>query len=252
MLNILIVILGLALIIGIHEACHMLVAKLFGVKVLRFSMGFGPILLAKQIGETSYELRALPLGGFVQCDGESPETNVERGFFSLPWWKRALIALAGPTANLLLGFAMIFGLLILFKGWPIIQGLFQAYKITKFIIVITLKWLFGTLPVAKDASAQGMGLSGPIMVTKILLTSLKDGIAQFLLVLSLVSLSLGLFNFFPVPALDGGHIFLYTLEGLRGKKFSSKVYLVWNYIGFVLLIGLLLFTCFSDISALLK
>ena len=55
-LNILTVILGIAAVIGIHEASHMLVSKLFGVKVLKFSLGFGPILVAKIIKGTSYEL----------------------------------------------------------------------------------------------------------------------------------------------------------------------------------------------------
>lgn len=250
-LRILTVILGFASIIGIHEACHMLVSKLFGVRVLKFSLGFGPVLFSKKIGDTSYELAALPFGGFVQCDGENPDENVERGFFSLPWYKRALIALAGPVANLILGFLLILSILIIPKGWPLLLGIKKAYQITSFVVVTTLQWLFGRLPVAKDAS-QGMGLSGPIMVTKILMSSAKEGTSQFLFVLSLISLSLGLFNLFPVPALDGGHIFLYLLEGLRGKKFSQKVYIMWSYVGFILLISLLLFTSFMDITHLIK
>lgn len=250
-LNALAVVLGIGVVIGIHEACHMVVSKLFGVKVLKFSLGFGPVLLSKKIGETQYQLAALPLGGFVSCDGEDPESNVERGFFSLPWYKRVLIALAGPVANLILGFAMIFGLLVFFKGWPIIAGLGRAWTIFSFVITTTLKWVFGMLPATKDAS-QSMGLSGPIMVTKILMSSAKEGAAQFLFVLSLISLSLGLFNLFPFPMLDGGHVFLYILEGIRGKKFSQKVYILWSYVGFVFLIALLLFTSFMDITHLIK
>jgi len=250
-LNILAVILGIAAVIGIHEASHMLVSKLFGVKVLKFSLGFGPVIFSKKIGDTQYQLSALPLGGYVQCAGEDPESNVQNGFFSLPWYKRSLIALAGPVANLILGFGLIFALLVLFKGWPILAGLGQAFKLCSFVITTSLKWIFGMLPAAKDA-AQGSGLSGPIMVTKILMSSAKEGAAQFLFVLSLISLSLGLFNLFPIPALDGGHVFLYTLEGIRGKKFSNKVYLVWNFVGMLLLASLMLYTCFSDITTLLK
>jgi regulator of sigma E protease len=250
-LHALAVLVGVASIIGIHEACHMIVSKLFGVKVLKFSLGFGPVIFSKKIGDTSYELAALPLGGYVLCDGDNPDEDVEHGFFNLPWYKRALIALAGPIANLILGFALIFGLLVLFKGWPMIAGLGRAWTIFSFVITTTLKWVFGMLPATKDAS-QSMGLSGPIMVTKILMSSAKEGAAQFLFVLSLISLSLGLFNLFPVPALDGGHIFLYILEGIRGKKFSQKVYIWWSYIGFVLLIALLLFTSFTDITHLIK
>jgi membrane-associated protease RseP (regulator of RpoE activity) len=245
------VVIGVAAIIGIHEACHMLVSKLFGVKVLKFSLGFGPVIFSKKIGDTSYELAALPLGGYVLCDGDNPDEDVEHGFFNLPWWKRSLIALAGPIANLLLGFLIIFGLLVLFKGWPIITGLGRAWTIFSLVITTTLKWIFGMLPVAKDAS-QGMGLAGPIMVTKILMSSAKEGAAQFLFVLSLISLSLGLFNLFPIPGLDGGHIFLYILEGIRGKKFSQNVYIVWSYVGFMLLISLMLMMCFFDIIHLMR
>jgi regulator of sigma E protease len=256
-LNILAVALGIAAIIGIHEACHMLVSKLFGVKVLKFSLGFGPVIFSKKIGDTSYELAALPLGGYVQCHGENADQKVKRGFFSLPWWKRSLIALAGPIANLILGFLLIFGILITFKEWPLLQGLQRAYQISSWVVIETLKWVFGIfLPIPKDAiaqaaSAQGSGgLAGPIMVTKMLISSTKEGASTFLFMLSLISLSLGLFNLFPIPGLDGGHIFLYTLEGIRGKKFSQKVYILWSYIGFVLLITLMLFTCLMDLNHL--
>jgi membrane-associated protease RseP (regulator of RpoE activity) len=250
-LTILAIAVGFGAVIGIHEASHMLVSKLLGVKVLKFSLGFGPVLFSKKIGETTYQLAALPLGGYVQCEGEDPESNVDRGFFSLPWWKRSLIALAGPISNLILAFVMIFALLVLFKGWPFVAGLHRTWEIFSFVIVTTFQWIFGKLPPAPPGT-PAMGLSGPIMVTKILADSLKEGVVQFGFVLSLISLSLGLFNLFPLPMLDGGHIFLYTLEGIRGKKFSQKVYLLWNYIGIVLLLLLLLFTTFSDVSQLVK
>lgn len=249
MINLLAVILGIGAVIGIHEACHMLLAKLFGVKVLKFSFGFGPRLIGVQAGETSYELRVLPLGGFVQFDGEAPESNVKRGFFSLPWWKRSLIALAGPTANLLLGFGMILGILVFAKGWPVVEGIGRAYQICSFIVVDTVKWIFGISTPLMPAP-HVTDLSGPIMVTKILANSLSQGLSMFLFILSMVSLSLGLFNLFPLPMLDGGHVFLYVLEGIRGKKFSSKVYEYWNYVGFVLLGLLMIFTCFLDITKL--
>jgi len=79
---------------------------------------------------------------------------------------------------------------------------------------------------------------------------LKESFSQFCFVLSIISLSLGLFNLFPLPALDGGHVFLYLLEGLRRKRFSEKVYMVWNYVGMILLITLMVLVIFGDISKL--
>ena len=183
-LNILFVILGLSFIIGIHEASHMIVSKLFGVKVLKFSLGFGPVLFSKKIGETQYQLALLPLGGYIQCAGESPEDNTKGDFFFEPWWKRSLIALAGPVANLILGFVMILCLFILFNSWPILQGLGQAYKISSFVTTETSKAIGGM--VAQTVSTSN--LSGPIMVTKILATSINVGVSQFLFILAIISI----------------------------------------------------------------
>ncbi len=95
----------LAILIFVHELGHFLAAKLFRVKVLRFSLGFGPKLLGFRWGETEYLLSALILGGYVKMAGDDPseETAPEdkgRGFLEQPPWKRALIALAGPAMNL--------------------------------------------------------------------------------------------------------------------------------------------------------
>jgi len=95
----------LGLVIFVHELGHFLVAKWRGVKVLRFSMGFGPALLSRKVGETEYRLAWFPLGGYVQMAGDSPgeDGSMPGGreeFLSHPWPGRLLIALAGPLANL--------------------------------------------------------------------------------------------------------------------------------------------------------
>lgn len=240
------IMLGFGLLVGFHEAAHMLVSKLFGVKVNKFAIGFGPVLFSKILGETSYELRVLPLGGFVQCDGEDPASRAKRGFFSLPWWKRALIALAGPLSSLLLGYLIMFGLLVLGRGWPVLAGAAKAWDLCYTVIAESLKFLAGQSTVP-DAT-----VSGPVMVIKIMADSFKEGLVRFGSVLSVISLSLGLFNLFPIPALDGGHVFLYALEGIRGKKFHPRVYSIWGTIGAILLMALMLYTVFSDTRSLWK
>lgn len=240
------IMLGFGLLIGFHEAAHMLVSKLFGVKVNKFAIGFGPVILGKVIGETSYELRLLPLGGFVQCDGEDPMSKVKRGFFSLSWWKRSLVALAGPVSSLLLGYLIMFGLLVFGRNWPVLAGAAKAWELCQTVIVESLKF-FGGHSTVPDAS-----VSGPVMIIKILADSFREGLVRFGSVLSIISLSLGLFNLFPIPALDGGHVFLYTIEGIRGKKFKPQTYAAWNAVGAALLIGLMLYTIFSDTRTLWK
>ncbi|MGC4115718.1 MAG: RIP metalloprotease RseP [Myxococcales bacterium] len=95
----------LAVLIFVHELGHFLVAKAFKVKVLKFSLGFGPKLLGFTWGETEYLISSVPLGGYVKMAGDEPgeETQPEdrgRGFLEQAPWKRALIGLAGPAMNL--------------------------------------------------------------------------------------------------------------------------------------------------------
>src|SRR3954465_4252888 len=97
----------LGALVFFHELGHFLVAKAFNVKVLKFSLGFGPRVWGFKRGETEYQLAALPLGGFVKMAGEIPNEEVApedrgRSFMDQAPHRRAMIALAGPAVNLLL------------------------------------------------------------------------------------------------------------------------------------------------------
>ena len=94
------VIILLGTLIIIHEFGHFIVAKLCGMKVLKFSIGFGPIIFKKQGKETEYSLRVLPLGGFVQLEGEDENSEDPRSFNKKPAWQRILVLLAGVTINI--------------------------------------------------------------------------------------------------------------------------------------------------------
>jgi regulator of sigma E protease len=103
---------ALGVIIVVHEAGHLLVAKAFGVRVLTFSVGFGKRLWGIQRGETEYRVSAVPLGGYVRLSGENPEeaTNDPRDFLSKPRWQRILVYLAGPVMNVVLAILIFAGL----------------------------------------------------------------------------------------------------------------------------------------------
>jgi regulator of sigma E protease len=97
------------ILILFHELGHFIFAKWLGVKVLKFSIGFGPKLLSKKIGETEYIISALPLGGYVKPLGEEPGEEIkneekERAFNFQPVWKRAAIVFAGPLFNIVLAY----------------------------------------------------------------------------------------------------------------------------------------------------
>lgn len=99
----------LGIVIFVHELGHFLMAKWRGVKVLKFSLGFGPAIVKFTIGETEYRISWIPLGGYVSMAGDSPaeDGSMPEGkekFLSHPWHGRALIAIAGPAANLITAF----------------------------------------------------------------------------------------------------------------------------------------------------
>jgi regulator of sigma E protease len=89
-------------LIWFHELGHFLMAKLFGVKVEVFSIGFGPVLFRKFMGETEYRISALPLGGFVKLYGEEENIQDPRAFSSKKNWQKILIAFGGPLFNFVL------------------------------------------------------------------------------------------------------------------------------------------------------
>ena len=97
-------------VIFIHEFGHFITAKKCGIKVNEFSIGMGPLLLSKTVGETQYSLRLLPIGGYCAMEGEDEESDDEKSFSNAPVWKRILVVIAGATMNLLLGF-LILGIL---------------------------------------------------------------------------------------------------------------------------------------------
>jgi len=111
----------LGFVIFVHELGHFLMAKWRGVRVLRFSLGFGPRMVGFTRGGTEYRLAWIPFGGYVQMAGDSPDPD--RGmpggrdeFLSHPWQGRLLIALAGPMANLITAF-MILCMIGMFVGY---------------------------------------------------------------------------------------------------------------------------------------
>jgi regulator of sigma E protease len=101
----------LGILIFAHELGHFLMAKRAGVGVLKFSLGFGPRIIGKKIGETEYLLSLIPLGGYVKLLGESPgeelpEEDKNRSFHKQAVWKRISIVAAGPVFNLLLAISI--------------------------------------------------------------------------------------------------------------------------------------------------
>lgn len=123
--SILIFIIVLGVLIFFHELGHFLVARLFGVGVERFSLGFGPRLFGKTVGRTDYRVSLIPLGGYVKMVGEEPDSPIDPQDKPLSFThkhvaKRAMIVAAGPLFNVLLAI-IILSFLFFFIGFPSIR-----------------------------------------------------------------------------------------------------------------------------------
>lgn len=143
----------LGLLVFVHELGHFLLAKRNGILVEEFAFGFRPRLWAKQIGETTYAINAIPLGGYVKLFGEKPEEAGERSFRSKTIYQRFQVLVAGSVMNLLLGWLL---LTILFAvGFqPVFPGVEQNPFVAK-QIGVTLQKVNSDSPAAAVGLAEG-------------------------------------------------------------------------------------------------
>jgi regulator of sigma E protease len=110
----------LGVLIFVHELGHFLLARRIGVRVLTFSLGFGPKLLTVKRGDTEYCISAIPLGGYVKMAGENPEDNrtgAPDEFLSKSKWQRFQVLVAGPIMNLVL--AVVVMAVVFYQGAPV-------------------------------------------------------------------------------------------------------------------------------------
>jgi regulator of sigma E protease len=108
----------LGVLIFFHEFGHFLIARLFGVGVEKFSLGFGPRLIGKKVGITDYRISAIPLGGYVKMIGEEPDAEIDPQDIPLSFThkhvaKRMLIVAAGPVFNIILAVFIFFGIFLI-------------------------------------------------------------------------------------------------------------------------------------------
>src|SRR4051795_5862903 len=108
---------GFSTLIMLHELGHFAAAKWVGMRVEKFSLFFGPMLVKWRRGETVYGIGPIPLGGFVKITGMNPHEELppeveHRAYYRQPVWKRIVVIAAGPFVNLVLAFAILAGLFL--------------------------------------------------------------------------------------------------------------------------------------------
>ncbi|GAB2920537.1 zinc metalloprotease Rip [Rhodococcus aerolatus] len=111
--------LGIGVSIALHEYGHLVLAKLFGMKVRRYYIGFGPRIVSFRRGETEYGLKAVPAGGFCDIAGmtaldELADDEVDRAMYRQSAWKRVAVMMGGPITHFLLGFVLLYAVAV---GW---------------------------------------------------------------------------------------------------------------------------------------
>lgn len=318
------------LIIG-HELGHFTLAKVNGVKVEEFSIGMGPKLFGVKGKETNYNVRILPIGGFVKMLGEEEKSNDPRSFSAKSPGRRLSIIAAGPLMNLILAI-LFFGIIAGARGFAIptidkfqpnspaqIAGMQKGDEITKinnknistwedfsteiytsgnsplnltvnrngaikdFKVVpikdkVENRYVVGIYPATVSNPTIGQSVvygfketgslakqtlyffknlfkgkvsasdvGGPVTIIKVSGKAAQAGILSLTWFAAYLSIQLAIFNVIPFPALDGGWIFLLLFEIITGKKVNDDKVGVINYIGFALLMLLMVVVTIKDI-----
>jgi regulator of sigma E protease len=337
-----IVILIFSGLVVIHESGHFIAAKLSGIKVEQFSVGFGPQLLGWQRGETLYAVRAIPLGGFVKLAGmDGTMDDDPRSFNAHPLWQRFLVIVAGSAFNLALPVLIFFGVYVAVgesqvktpiqvnavdvstpaseaglragdviqsvdghpivhfedlqkwlssaKGAPVTVEVERSGKPLTFTVTPKLDqttggYILGFHPtivsrklnpleaaplavrdtgesiaaigvgiyqLATDQNLGGFfgsrGLQGPVGIVKTTARAAQAGSLALIGVIAFLSLSLGLANILPIPALDGGRAAFLVLELIRGRRVDPAREQVVHYVGLALLFGLIGLVTYNDV-----
>jgi regulator of sigma E protease len=335
-LSIILTVVGLGLLIAAHEAGHLVLARLLGMRVETYSLGFGPRIAGFRRGDTDYRLSAIPLGGYCKIAGFSPDEPAaqdpeDRGSYAnKPAWRRFLVIAAGPGVNYLLAFLIIASLyttrgfvdlnsmrvqvlpgrpaaaaglqtgdrVVAIDGTPVAsfgemtrelrkadapperrfeverggQRTTVAVRPENGVIgvapdkVLVRVGLADALPrAARDVWAinaatlqalwdivrgrGGASLAGPVGIVKQASAEVRRGLAEFASILATISVGLAIFNFLPVPALDGGRLVFLGIELVSGRKVNQRAETIVHLVGFLFLLALVLaVTLFGDLQ----
>lgn len=124
-MTILFAILLFSFLVFVHELGHFVCAKLSGVQVNEFALFMGPAIFKKQVGETLYSIRCIPIGGYCAMEGEDEDTDNPRSFQKTVWWKRLIVLVAGSAMNFLVGVVLMAVVYAPFQQFivPVVTGI---------------------------------------------------------------------------------------------------------------------------------
>ena len=230
----------LGFLVLIHEAGHFLVARLCKIKVNEFAIGFGPLIWSKETEKTKYSIRLIPLGGYVNMLGEEERSDEEGSFSKASIPKKIAIVAAGGLVNIVFA-VVLYVILIAIVTGNIGEAISSSGDLIM-AMVESIKLLF-TGGVSVD------NLMGPIGISEVVAQT--SSIIDFLYIMALISMSLGVTNLLPFPPLDGGKILIYIIEAIRRKPLKEDFELKLQLAGFLVLITLSVYVAFNDVGRII-
>lgn len=172
-------------------------------------------------------------------EGEEEYSDEEGSFSKASFWKKLFVVLAGPIVNI------VFGLLIYFILVAVHYGIENAGVNTMHFIGA----LFDSIKTMVTGGASIDDLAGPVGIANIV--SQTPGLTDFIYLISVISLSLGVTNLIPIPPLDGGKLLIYIIEAIKRKPLKEETSLRIQMLGFMFIIGLSVFVMWNDITKII-
>ncbi len=234
-------------IVLVHEFGHFIAARKAGVKVYEFSIGFPfspKIITLFRHKETEFTLRLLPLGGFVSFSKEGEGESID--LFNASYFNRALIMSAGSAFNILFAFLIFILVFVFGKHYPLSEAILMSANTVWAVFAGTAGFFFDLF----SGNGTAEGLVGPLGIASLAGKAAVKGFISLLYFSGLLSISLGIINLLPMPALDGGHLFMLLIEAMRRKPLSLKIHQTVSVVGILLFIILTVFVTYRDIVRL--
>lgn len=243
----LVALLGISVLLIVHELGHFWAAKGLGYEVTSFGVGFGPVVFRKKVRGTEFRIAVLPFGAYVEVPAMEKE-NV------IPAWDKIRIAFSGPLCNFVLAYVLIV-IVLAING--VLSG--RLDSVSAFLTIfprglaelwrmILLLWQAIVLLVTRPSGVQVMGIIG---ITAQMANFARTSLVTFLYVLAFISANLGFVNLIPFPALDGSLIVTGVVEAALKKPVPAKWLNVINTAGFIILMGLMIYLSLLDVRRLL-
>ena len=226
----------IGLVILLHELGHFIAARITGIRVKIFSIGFGPKLLSWKKGVTEYRISMIPIGGYLL-----PDINEEKDYFAIPIVRRIIFAAGGPAANIIASIILL-ALIRILQGDPfinaIIAGFFNTFRILS-VMALTLSRIFSdtqSLSGIVGIVAQGGNFIGGDMIRAV----------HFM---SLIGINLAFINLLPFPVFDGGKIMLCAAEAVHPAL--RKLHVPLSIAGWILIAFLMIYVTYIDIGRMI-